>query len=188
MRATVLERHGGTVEKFIGDAVMAVFGIPQRARGRRAARRARGGRDARRACASSNEEVEARYGSASPCAPASTPARSSPATPRGRRSRPATPSTSPRASSRRRAGEILHRRSARCGSCATPSRVEPVEPLALKGKAEPVPAWRLARRGRRRAGWTRDLRRAARRPRRASSRSCAELCDARRRRSATPAS
>src|SRR5687767_15488874 len=27
MRA-VLERHGGVVEKFIGDAVMAVFGIP----------------------------------------------------------------------------------------------------------------------------------------------------------------
>ena len=27
MRA-VLERHGGTVEKFIGDAVMAVFGVP----------------------------------------------------------------------------------------------------------------------------------------------------------------
>jgi class 3 adenylate cyclase/tetratricopeptide (TPR) repeat protein len=26
---TVLERHGGTVEKFVGDAVMAVFGIPR---------------------------------------------------------------------------------------------------------------------------------------------------------------
>src|SRR5689334_9062974 len=28
MRA-IVESHGGTVEKFIGDAVMAVFGIPQ---------------------------------------------------------------------------------------------------------------------------------------------------------------
>jgi class 3 adenylate cyclase len=27
MRA-ILERHGGTVEKFVGDAVMAVFGVP----------------------------------------------------------------------------------------------------------------------------------------------------------------
>jgi len=24
----ILERHGGAVEKFVGDAVMAVFGIP----------------------------------------------------------------------------------------------------------------------------------------------------------------
>jgi class 3 adenylate cyclase len=26
---TIIARHGGTVEKFIGDAVMAVFGIPR---------------------------------------------------------------------------------------------------------------------------------------------------------------
>jgi class 3 adenylate cyclase len=25
----VIDRHGGTVEKFVGDAVMAVFGVPQ---------------------------------------------------------------------------------------------------------------------------------------------------------------
>jgi class 3 adenylate cyclase/tetratricopeptide (TPR) repeat protein len=29
MMQTAVERHGGTVEKFIGDAVMAVFGLPQ---------------------------------------------------------------------------------------------------------------------------------------------------------------
>ena len=25
----ILERHGGTVEKFVGDAAMAIFGLPQ---------------------------------------------------------------------------------------------------------------------------------------------------------------
>ncbi len=44
----VVERHGGTVEKFIGDAVMAVFGVPQAHED-----------DALRACATALEMQEA---------------------------------------------------------------------------------------------------------------------------------
>ena len=45
MRA-VLERHGGTVEKYIGDAIMAVFGLPQLHEDDAMRAVARGGRDA----------------------------------------------------------------------------------------------------------------------------------------------
>ena len=41
---TILERHGGRVEKFIGDAVMAVFGSRSRTRTTRCARSGRRGR------------------------------------------------------------------------------------------------------------------------------------------------
>ena len=52
--SAVIERHGGVVEKFIGDAVMAVFGIPRLHEDdalravRAAVRDARGARDAQR--------------------------------------------------------------------------------------------------------------------------------------------
>ncbi len=57
----VLERHGGTVEKFIGDAVMAVFGIPDLHEddGLRAVRAAT---ELRSALARLNEELEGELG------------------------------------------------------------------------------------------------------------------------------
>jgi class 3 adenylate cyclase/tetratricopeptide (TPR) repeat protein len=53
----VLERHGGTVEKFIGDAVMAVFGIPVLHEDD-AVRAVRAAVDLREAIAVLNEELE----------------------------------------------------------------------------------------------------------------------------------
>ena len=58
-----LERHGGTVEKFIGDAVVAAFGIPVRTE-HDALRAVRAASDMREALSELNEELEQRWGSA----------------------------------------------------------------------------------------------------------------------------
>ena len=118
--------HGGIVEKFAGDAVMAAFGDPAGARGRRRARRPR-----RAAILDAVHELglEARIG---------VEAAKSSSTSRTRRSQPARPSMSPRGSSR------------------SPSRRDPDRPvvrrltrgrswnrgrgsLELKGFDEPLP-------------------------------------------------
>ena len=58
----VLERHGGTIEKFVGDAVHGRVRDPGRARGRRVARRAGGGRAPRASSQRLNDELERTYG------------------------------------------------------------------------------------------------------------------------------
>ena len=68
----VIERHGGTVEKFIGDAVVAVFGIP-RLREDDALRAVRAAADIREALDALDDDADSR----TECAPgpASTPER-----------------------------------------------------------------------------------------------------------------
>src|SRR6478752_5122150 len=56
-----LERHGGTVEKFIGDAVMAVFGVPL-VHEDDALRAVRAAWEIREALAAKNVELEAERG------------------------------------------------------------------------------------------------------------------------------
>jgi class 3 adenylate cyclase len=57
----VLERHGGTVEKFIGDAVMAVFGVPA-VHEDDALRAVRAADELRKRLAAVNEELVAEWG------------------------------------------------------------------------------------------------------------------------------
>jgi class 3 adenylate cyclase len=57
-----IERHGGTVEKFVGDAVMAVFGIPA-VHDDDALRAVRAAHEMQRRLAGLNSKLEARFGS-----------------------------------------------------------------------------------------------------------------------------
>ena len=58
---TIVERHGGTVEKFIGDAAMAVFGVPQMHEDD-ALRAVRAANDLREALVGLNDELERGHG------------------------------------------------------------------------------------------------------------------------------
>jgi class 3 adenylate cyclase/tetratricopeptide (TPR) repeat protein len=126
----IVERHGGTVEKFIGDAVMAVFGVPTVHED-----------DALRACRTAVEmreallelELEGRIGIATGEVVTGTEERlaTGDAVNVGSRLQHAA-----------QPGEALISAETRAHAGAAVD-VEAVEALTLKGKADPVPAYRL---------------------------------------------
>jgi class 3 adenylate cyclase/tetratricopeptide (TPR) repeat protein len=126
----IVERHGGTVEKFIGDAVMAVFGVPvvHEDDALRAVRAAAEMRDALPELG-----VQARIGLTTGEVVTGTEERlaTGDAVNVAARLEQAAPP-----------GEVLLGRET-LALVAQSVEVEALEPLALKGKAEPVPAYRL---------------------------------------------
>jgi class 3 adenylate cyclase len=141
--AEVIERHGGTVEKYIGDAVMAVFGIP-RLHEDDPLRAVRAADDMQRALGPLNDElrrehdveVRIRIGVNTGEVVSGDPAAGQ------RLVTGDTVNVAARLEQAATAGEVLlgdstHR------FVKDAVRVEPVEPLELKGKAERVPAHRL---------------------------------------------
>jgi class 3 adenylate cyclase/predicted ATPase len=140
---TPLEHHGGTVEKFIGDAVMAVFGIPV-AHDDDALRALRATTDMRVALAEMNQDLERDFGvtiairtgvNTGEVVAGDHTTGSAFAT-------GDTAGTAQRLEAAARSGEILVGDvTYRLVSNAV--LVEPVEALTLKGKERPVDAWRL---------------------------------------------
>jgi len=128
---TILERHGGTVEKFVGDAVMAVFGIPT-AHEDDALRAVRAAAEMRTAIA--EHALEARIGINTGEVVVGGEGETlvtGDAVNVAARLEQAAPS-----------GDTLIGAETRL-LVRDAVRVEPVEPLALKGKSEPVEAFRL---------------------------------------------
>jgi class 3 adenylate cyclase/tetratricopeptide (TPR) repeat protein len=129
MRA-IVERHGGTVEKFIGDAVMAVFGVPvvHEDDALRAVRAAVEMRDALPSLG-----VRGRIGVMTGEVVSGTLERLATGD---------AVNVAARLEQAAEAGEVLIG-AATFALVSGAVEVEPVEPLGLKGKAEPVPAYRL---------------------------------------------
>ena len=139
-----IEQHGGRVEKYIGDAIMAVFGLP-RAREDDALRAVRAAHGMVVALERLNDELELEYG-----------VRIGNRT--GVNTGEVVANTDPTAQQRLATGDAVNV-AARLEQAAPVNEVligevtyalvrnhvdaEAVEPLTLKGKSEPVPAYRL---------------------------------------------
>ena len=138
-----LERHGATVEKFIGDAVMAVFGLPVRHEDD-ALRAVRAAYDMQRALPELNAAFEAEYGLTleNHIGVNTGEVVAGDASLGQRLVTGDTVNVAARLEQAAGAREIL------IGDLTYrlvrgAVEVEAVEPLTLKGKAEPVPAYRL---------------------------------------------
>jgi len=142
MRAA-LERHGGSVEKFIGDAVMAVFGIPELHEDD-ALRAVRAAVDMRAALEDLNHELERDHGVRLACRIGVNTGEvlvGAGSTDFGRVTGDAV-NTAARLEAAAEPGGILIGEGTHA-LVRDAVETEPVEPLSLKGKAEPVPAHRL---------------------------------------------
>ena len=142
MRAAI-ERHGGTVEKFIGDAVMAVFGVPV-AHEDDALRACRAAYEMQLRLDSLNTELERRYGSliALRIGVNTGEVVAGDATSRQALVTGDAVNVAARLEQAAAPGEILLGESTfRLVRGAVSA--EPVAPLELKGKSEPMPAYRL---------------------------------------------
>jgi len=142
MRAE-LERHGGTIEKYIGDAIMAVFGLPA-VHEDDALRAVRAADGMRRALERLNERLDATLGvrlANRTGVHTGEVVAGDPTT--GQRLVTGDPvNTAARLEQAAPANEVLiGELTFRLVRDAV--AVEPVEALTLKGKAEPVPAYRL---------------------------------------------
>jgi class 3 adenylate cyclase/tetratricopeptide (TPR) repeat protein len=136
----ILERHGGTVEKFIGDAVMAVFGVPT-VHEDDALRALRAAEELRDGLAELNDELEQSYGTRLELRIGVNTGE----VVTGTEERIATGDAVNVAARLEQAappGEVLlGEETLRLVRGAV--EVEPVDPIAAKGKAEPLQAFRL---------------------------------------------
>jgi class 3 adenylate cyclase len=152
-----LKRHGGTIEKFIGDAVMAVFGIPT-AREDDALRAVRAAAEMRNALVDLNDELEMRWGvrlRARTGVNTGEVIAGDSSEGQGFASGDAI-NVAARLEQAASAGEILIGEHT-FDLVRDAVRVEPVAPMELKGKSEPVPAFRLVDVADRPAGRARRL-------------------------------
>ncbi len=139
----VLERHGGAVEKFIGDAIMAVFGLPK-LREDDALRAVTAALEMQDALAALNEELERGWGVrlANRTGVNTGEVVAGDVTAGQRLVTGDTVNVAARLEQAATAGEVL------LGDLTyrlvrDAVEVETVAPLDLKGKAEPVPAYRV---------------------------------------------